>query len=162
VTSFSIKGDRETAKALDALGKKASVNRVLRPSVRAALVPVNKAAKKAAKNLPKLKDSRSTGALSRSIGIRPAYTKKDGIFSQTVGSRGGFGVPDPVVKGRTRIPIFYALLVEKGTRTMEPRPYLGPAMTRNLGIVASTLRSRIATELPKEVAKQAAKAGSKK
>ena len=44
--TFVLKGDRETALALEALGKDASVRRVLRPAVKAALSPVNKASKR--------------------------------------------------------------------------------------------------------------------
>ena len=160
--TFVLKGDRELGRALEALATDASVRRVLRPSVRAALSPVNKAAKRNAKNLPGLKDSHSTGILSKSIAIRKVFVKP-GLVSQTVGARSeGFQVPDPVVPGRMRIPKFYALLVEKGTRTMPARPFLGPALEKNRAVVFSTLTGRIRTELAKEVARQARKAGSLK
>ena len=160
--TFVLKGDRETALALEALGKDSSVRRVLRPAVKAALSPVNKAAKRNAKNLPTLRDSMSTGILSKSIAIRKVFVKP-GVVSQTVGARSeGFQVPDPVVKGRMRIPKFYALLVEKGTRTMMARPFLGPALEKNRTVVFGILTSRIQTELVKEVNRQARKAGSLK
>lgn len=161
--SLFLTGDRALAKALDGLSKESSVKRVVRPAVRAALSPVNKAAKRNARNLKRLGDSNQTKALAKAIGITPTRkSRQRGQVEFMIRARGGskFAVPDPVVPGRMRQPEFYQHLVELGTRRMEARPFLGPAWEATKQIAGTTLVAKVRENLPKEVARQALKARS--
>jgi len=125
--------------------------------------PVNKAAKKNAKQLPKFGDVKRTGALAKSIGIDKTKKKTSEITFRVHARKGTkYAVPDPAIPGRLRIPFFYAHLVELGTRKMPARPFLGPAWESNRARAGSILITKTRENLPKEVARQRLKAGGKK
>lgn len=151
-SGITITGDKALAKLLDALGSEASINRVVRPGVRAGMSPVSKAAKKNARA------AKDTGALAKSVGISKGK-KRTGDISFRVSARRGmkYAVPDPVQAGRMRIPFFYAHLVELGTRKMAARPFLGPAWQAHKANAFNILAGKIRENIPKELAKLRAK-----
>ena len=120
-------GDKALIKALDKLGG-AAFNLSVKAS-RAAMVPVNKAAKQNAKAL------QDTGALWKAIGIKSKRYPRAGVMWVGVGPRTGHAVKTD--DGRTRDPVNYGHLVEFGFnnvrtgRHVAARPYLRPAFDRN-------------------------------
>jgi len=156
----------------------ASRRRVMRPAIREGASIVSKAAKKNAKSRTNVLTSRakkaqgpgplslgageSTGALSRSIGIKTGIGKH-GVFA-VIGARVRQG--DTLVRVgarsvRTRRPSRYSHLVEKGTSHSRAFPFLGPAFEQNRGRIKAAILRRARKEFVKEANKIAAKAAKR-
>ena len=102
---IEVLGDKELVRKLDRLAG-AALRKLARPAVARAIVPVNKAAKRNAKQY------QETGTLWRSIGRKiKTYGKWDVVWAG-VGPRKGFEGVGP--DGRRRVPANYAHLVELG------------------------------------------------
>lgn len=162
MSTFTISGEEALIRVLDSLEKPASIKRVMRPSMRKALSPMNKRAKKLAKGLTAIGDSHITGALSKSIGILKLRSFDGGMF-QSVGVRWRPAIhkPDPLNPKILRIPFYYQLLVESGTSKVPGRSYLEAAFDQTVADMKSILVKETGVNLAKELAKIRAKAGSK-
>ena len=162
MSSFTVAGDEAMIAVLDSLAKESSVKRVMRPSMRKALGPLNKKAKKLAKGLRPIGDSHITGALSKSIGILKFRSFSGGHF-QSVGVRWRPAVhkPDPLNPKILRIPFYYQLLVEGGTSKVPGRSYLEAAFNQTVDEMKTILVKETKDNLVKEIAKLRAKAGAK-
>ena len=120
-----LEGHKELIRALDLLQASVAFS-LSRNAARAAMVPVNKAAKQNAKVL------QDTGTLWRSIGIKVKRITRAGIVWVGVGPRKGHDITLP--NGKKRDPVKYGHLVELGflnVRTGEhvaARPWLRPAI----------------------------------
>ncbi len=140
--SLKLDGDRELIRQLDRLP--ASVQRrVVRPAVRAALSPMNKAAKRKA---PKVE-----GLLKKAIGIRVRSYPRSGVILGTVQVREGHG---RLIDGKPRNPRFYVHLVERGTEHSAAQPFLRPAFDETKSIVMDTLRTKVAAGLTREATRK--------
>lgn len=121
----------------------AAQRRIVRPAVRKALSPINKAAKR---NCPT-----ETKLLRKSIGSKVKVYRYSGVVWGGVGPRTGFK-RQVTVGGRSewRNPTKYAHLVEYGTRHSPAQPFLRPALDverpRALGILASEVKARLEKE----------------
>ena len=162
MSTLSLSGDEAMIRVLDSLEKPSSVKRVMRPSMRKALSPMNKRAKKLAKGLRPIGDSHITGALSKSIGILKFQSFSGGHF-QSVGVRWRPSVhkPDPLNPRILRIPFYYQLLVEGGTSKVPGRSYLEAAFDQTVAEMKTVLVEETKKNLAKELAKLRAKAGAK-
>ena len=145
--TMTITGDTALIAALDKL-KAATVRKIVRPAVRTAISPINKAAKrKAPKRAPI--EGYSGGQLRKSIGIKEK-TYPNGVVWAAVGARKGFLLLVPRPGSKThgidqvmRIdPVKYQHLVEFGTRRSEARPFLRPAFDEHKGEAFNILRFR--------------------
>lgn len=143
---MTIEGDRELARALDALGGK--VNQIVKPAVNAALTPINKAAKR---NV-----AVDMGLLKRSIGKVVKVYKRSGVIYGAVGARTGsqFSAPDRQ-QNRVRIPKNYAHLVELGTIDKAARPFLRPALDANRTTSFGIVKQKTIQGIERQAAREA-------
>lgn len=119
------------------------MNKIVRPAVGKAMVPVNKTAKALVD-----KDSLT---LQKSIAIlRPKTYKATGVVISVVGPRAGFM---RVVDGKERRPSKYAHLVEYGTVNKAAKPFLRPALKSNVDNIRNILITEIGKGITKELAK---------
>lgn len=146
--SLSIRGNRELGIALERLPKRV-YSRIMRPAVNAALTPVNSAAKR--------KAPKETGALRASLGKKVKQYPQNGTTWGAVGPRDDpkFHRPDPVRRGRVRRPIFYAHIVEGGTRTRAAQPFLRPALDEQEDAALAILYTKVAAGIEREAARLA-------
>ena len=136
--TMALTGDKALIRTLDRLPA-ALVRRVVRPAVRSALVPINKAAKR--------KAPKETGLLKKSIGAVVKVYKRTGVIWGGVGPRKGFR---QVIDGKPRDPVKYAHLVEFGTERAPAQAFLRPAFDENKGKAFGILKAKIAAGLIRE------------
>ena len=136
--TMTLTGDKALIRTLDRLPP-ALVRRVVRPAVRSALVPINKAAKR--------KAPKDTGLLKKSIGAVVKVYKQTGVIWGGVGPRKGFR---QIVDGKPRDPVKYAHLVEFGTERVPANSFLRAAFDENIGRVFAILRAKVASGLIRE------------
>jgi HK97 gp10 family phage protein len=164
-SNFKVLGVEETQRALKGLSD-SSQRRVVRPAVRAGASMLSKAAKR---NAAPTNFDDSLGGLRRSIGVKVKTNRNKAGVHAVVGARLGQGEKaDPRVKGGVRKPFYYSHLVEKGTKPhavgkrqhlgAKPKPFLEPALESNKSAINAAIRTRLAQEIEKEAARQAAKA----
>jgi HK97 gp10 family phage protein len=146
---MNLTGDKALIKAMGHL-KQSAQRKVARPAVNAALTPVNKEAKRAAKR------TQRTGQLWRSIGKRVKGYKQSGTVWGGVGPRSGFRI---VVDGQPVNPLRYGHFVEFGTRRTVARPFLRPALDTNKARAFEILGRKSWEGLAKEAARARAKGG---
>jgi HK97 gp10 family phage protein len=144
--SLTIRGNRELGIALERLPKRVFA-RVMRPAVNAALTPINKAAKR--------KAPKETGALQASLGKKVRQFPATGTTWGAVGPRDDpkFRRPDPTHPNRPRRPIFYAHIVEAGTRTQAAQPFLRPALDEQGDAALHILYTKTAAGIEREAAR---------
>ena len=138
-TDMKLTGAKELIQTLDRLPR-AMQRRVVRPAVRSALSPINKAAKRKAPTDEKL--------LKKSIGVKVKSFARAAIIWGAVGVRKGFR---QVIDGKPRDPRRYAHLVEFGTERAAAHPFMRPAYDENKAKAFSILRAKIAIGLSRLV-----------
>ena len=157
--SLHLEGHKELIRALDLLPAFVSFN-LSKNAARAAMVPVNKAAKQNAKAI------QDTGTLWRSIGIKVKRLPRLGIVWVGVGPRKGHAIQMP--DGRTRDPVNYGHLVEMGflnARTGEhvaARPWLRPAIDSKARKVLSIYVNKMRAGLIRLTEKARRQSGGKR
>ncbi len=135
---FTLQGDKALMRTLDRLPA-AMQRRVVRPGVRAALSPINKAAKR--------KAPKETGLLKKSIGVKMKSFNRTGVIWGAVGVRKGFR---KVIDGKPRDPRRYAHLAEFGTETVPARSFMRGAFDENKGKAFGILKTKIMLGLARE------------
>ena len=93
-----------------------------------------------------LRDAKSrvpvaTGQLRKSLGRRVKTYRGSGVVVVLVGPRTGFKTQ---VGDKTVNPTQYAHLVEKGTRAVQARPFLRPALDNNEGVIRAKIAEVVA------------------
>jgi HK97 gp10 family phage protein len=142
-------GDAKLIRKLDSMGKKAV--RMVRPAVRAALSPVNKAAKR------NLNRHKRTGQLRKSLGIKVKQYR--GAVWGAVGVRKGFNAialfEDDQGNQRTEKvdPRKYAHLVEFGTRGNRGVRFLTKAWDYRRRLAERILGEKVRQNIAKEARK---------
>ena len=146
--SLKLTGDKALIKALDAIGGRVNA-KVIKPAASAAMVPVNKAAKRT------LRANKRTGQLWRSIGKKTVQYKRTGVTWVGVGPRTGFDI-DTEEFGRVD-PVKYGHLVEFGTEHSAAQPYLRPALDSNRGRIEAILSRKLWAGIRREAERLAKK-----
>lgn len=157
--TMTLRGHRELIAALDDIRSPATVRKIVRPAVQAAMSPINKAAKrKAPKRAPI--EGYSGGQLRKSIGIA-MRTYPSGVIHGVIGPRKGFKILVP--RGETGLlgipidPTKYAHLVEGGTRHSAAIPFMRQAFDENKGQAADILAYQVRLGLHREAKRAAVK-----
>ena len=145
--SVEIQGDKQLIAALDKL-KGATVRKIVRPAVQAALAPISRAARRKAPRRSPI-PGYTGGQLKKAIGPT-VKLYPNGVIWGAVGARRGFllVVPRPgsTMHGIDQVmridPFKYVHLVEFGTRHSAAHPFLRPAFDENKGDAFNILRYR--------------------
>ena len=151
--SISLRGDKELIRMLDRLPVKIA-RKVVPAAASKSMTPVSKMAKKLVRG-----QTRGTGLLSRSIGKKRKIYRASGNTIVVVGVRMEFKrKAGGSSQGGFRNPSKYAHLVEFGHSTpgggfVAPKPFLRPALQRNLGKIKSTMSREIMIGIGKEAKK---------
>lgn len=143
--SSQIEGVNDLGLALGKLKKKVQQTIGLE-AVAIALTPVAESARRHARN------SRDTGNLEESIGLKlKGYARKSRVFG-IVGPRHGFKKKDPSGKGY-RIASKYGHLVEFGTSHSAAKPFMRPAWQENKDKIAPEMGAHMGRRITEEGAK---------
>lgn len=114
----------------------------------------------------KARAPRLSGLLRKSLGRKIKTYSPSGTVLAVIGPRSGFGKNvtfGPKGKKRTRYqdPIYYANLVEYGTKTAPAKPFMRPAYDESRAAIKGLMAQKATEEVAKEAAKAAAKAAKK-
>ena len=142
--SISLMGDKELIRMLDRLPVKIS-RKVVPAAASKSMTPVSTMAKKLVR-----RQTRGTGLLARSIGKKRKIYRASGNTIVVVGVRMEFKR-----KSGTRNPSKYAHLVEYGHQVrggglVAARPFLRPALQRNVEKIKATMSREIMKGIEKE------------
>lgn len=152
--AIEVKGARRVERALNKLGASAA-RKAVRPALRAALSPINKAAKRKAKKV--------TGSLRASLGIKIKLYTSRGVVWGAVGGRFPAEKYARKFQGETRLRKgpFYLHLLEFGTQTAPAQPILRPALDEKRAEAFRILNDKTIAGIEKETRRLAAKAGGR-
>lgn len=147
--NLTVKGDEHLIRALAKL-RGATVRKIVRPAVRSAIVPINKAAKaNAPKRVPI--EGYAGGQLKKSIGVA-VRTYRNGTVWGGIGPRRGFKIVIAGLHPKTIDPVHYAHLVEGGTRHSAAEPFMRKAFDENKAKAQHILKQKIWSGIAAEVA----------
>lgn len=144
--SFKLYGDTELIALLEALPKRMQKN-VLATALRGGAAVIVKAARA---NL-RANGNIRTGLLQKSITVKIKRYSRDGIIWAGIGANKNTSGSTP--SGSRVVPNAYAHLLEFGTRTAAPYPYLRPAFDGNRREILAGITQRTRKGLAREIKK---------